>query len=89
VIPDLQSLMRPVLAIHRDGQPHQAAELRDKVAAEVGVTDEDRQTMLPSGSQPLYSKRVACAVTHLAQAALTERCWSDLVEGSPKSPHAE
>jgi len=55
VIPDFQSLMRPVLAIHEDGRPHHAAELRDRVAAEVGVTDEDRQVMLPSGSQPLYS----------------------------------
>jgi restriction system protein len=73
VIPDFQSLMRPVLAIHQDGQPHTAAELRDKVAAEVGVTEEDRRAMLPSGSQPLYSNRVAWAVTHLAQSALLDR----------------
>src|SRR6266536_3415024 len=53
VIPDFQSLMRPVLAIHQDGQPHTAAELRDKVAAEVGVTEEDRRVMLPSeGAAP-------------------------------------
>jgi len=37
------------------------------------VTDDDRKVMLPSGSQPLCSNRVAWAVTHLAQAALLER----------------
>jgi restriction system protein len=72
-IPDFQSLMRPVLEVHADSGPHSAAEVRDRIAAALGVTEDERKVMLPSGGQPLYSNRVAWAVTHLAQAALLER----------------
>lgn len=72
-IPDFQSLMRPVLEVHADGDPHSAGEVRDRVAEAFGVTEDERKVMLPSGGQPLYSNRVAWAVTHLAQAALLER----------------
>jgi hypothetical protein len=37
------------------------------------VTAEDRAALLPSGSQPLFTNRVAWAVTHLAQAGLLDR----------------
>ncbi len=73
MIPDFQSLMHPVLEAHQDRQPHSSAELREKVATKVGVNDEDRKVMLPSGSQPLYYNRLAWTVTHLAQAGLLER----------------
>jgi restriction system protein len=72
-IPDFQSLMRPCLVVHQDGQPHPAAELRDRLAEITEVTDEDRKIMLPSRTQPVYSNRVAWAVTHLAQAGLLDR----------------
>lgn len=72
-IPDYQSLMRPVLEVHADRNPHSSAEVRDRIAAALGVTDDERKIMLPSGGQPLYLNRVAWAVTYLAQAALLER----------------
>jgi restriction system protein len=72
-IPDFQSLMRPCLAVHEDGQPHTAASLRDRIAELMHVTAEDRAVLLPSGSQPLFNNRVAWAVTHLAQAGLLDR----------------
>jgi restriction endonuclease Mrr len=48
-IPDFQSMMRPVLALHADGLPHTAADVRNDVAAVLGVTEEERQVPLPSG----------------------------------------
>ena len=72
-VPDFQSLMRPCLAVHEDGQPHMSAEVRDRIADLMQVTGEDRAILLPSGSQPLFSNRVAWAVTHLAQAGLLDR----------------
>ena len=72
-IPDFQSLMRPCLALHDDGQPHSSAELRDSLAQIMGVSAEEREVLLPSGSQPVFSNRVAWTVTHLAQAGLLER----------------
>jgi restriction system protein len=72
-VPDFQSLMRPCLAVHDDGQPHTSADLRDRVAELMHVAAEDRVILLPSGSQPLFTNRVAWAVTHLAQAGLLDR----------------
>lgn len=72
-VPDFQSLMRPCLAVHQDRQPHTPTDLRDRLAAQMHVSDEDRAVMLPSGGQPLFSNRVAWAVTHLAQAGLLDR----------------
>jgi len=72
-VPDFQSLMRPCLAVHEDGQPRTSADLRDRLAALMHVTAEDRAILLPSGSQPLFSNRVGWAVTHLAQAGLLDR----------------
>jgi restriction system protein len=65
--------MRPCLAVHEDSQPHTTAGLRDRLAASMNVTAEDRAVLLPSGSQPLFNNRVAWAVTHLAQAGLLDR----------------
>jgi restriction system protein len=72
-VPDFQSMMRPVLALHADGLAHPSAEVRDAVAQVMGVTDEDRQVPLPSGRSTRYANRVAWAVTHMAQALLLER----------------
>jgi restriction system protein len=72
-VPDFQSLMRPCLAVHQDRQPHTSADLRDRLAVQMYVSAEDRAVMLPSGKAPLFSNRVAWAVTHLAQARLLDR----------------
>ena len=72
-VPDFQSLMRPCLAVHQDRQPHTPTDLRDRLAGQMHVSDEDRAVMLPSGRQPVFSNRVAWAVTHLAQAGLLDR----------------
>ena len=47
--------------------------MRDRLAELMHVTAEDRAVLLPSGSQPLFTNRVAWAVTHLAQAGLLDR----------------
>jgi restriction system protein len=65
--------MRPCLAVHEDGQPRTSADVRDRIAELMQVTAEDRAILLPSGSQPLFTNRVAWAVTHLAQVGLLDR----------------
>ena len=72
-IPDFQTLMRPVL-VAVDGEVAKSyAQIRDVVAPVLGVSDEDRQVMLPSGTQALFTNRVAWAVTHMTQAGLLTR----------------
>jgi restriction system protein len=72
-VPDFQSLMRPCLTVHQDRQPHTPTEVRDRLATQMRVSDEDRAVMLPSGRQSLFANRVAWAVTHMAQAGLLDR----------------
>lgn len=59
VIPDFQSLMRPALDAHADGQPLRTAEVRDRIAAQLNIATDERQIMLPSGRSPRYANRVA------------------------------
>lgn len=72
-IPDFQTLMRPVLVAVDGDEPKSHAQIRDIVAPVLGVSDEDRLVMLPSGAQGLFTNRVAWAVTHLTQAGLLSR----------------
>ncbi|CAM3739241.1 winged helix-turn-helix domain-containing protein [Smaragdicoccus niigatensis] len=72
-VPDFQTLMRPVLAALDSDEARSLSEVRETVAAALGVTDTDRLEMLPSGKQSTYDNRVAWAVTHMAQAGLLER----------------
>ena len=72
-IPDFQTLMRPVLVAVDGGQPKSAAQIRDIVAPALGVSDEDRQVMLPSGNEPTFTNRVKWAVKHLTEAGLILR----------------
>src|SRR6202012_2146390 len=68
-----QTLMRPVLVAIGGGEPKSQAQIRDIVASALGVSDEDRQVMLPSGNQAIFSNRVAWAITHMSQAGLIGR----------------
>ena len=72
-IPDFQTLMRPVLVAVDGEVPKSHAQIRDVVAPVLGVSDEDRQVMLPSGTQALFTNRVAWAITHMTQAGLLTR----------------
>lgn len=72
-VPDYQMLMRPVLATHDDGQEHAVAELRANLANALGLTQEERSEMLPSGRTRTFDNRVGWAMTYLYRAGLLER----------------
>ena len=72
-IPDFQTAMRPTLVAIDGDEPKSHAQIRDSVAAALGVTDEERQQMIPSGRQELFTNRVAWALTHMTQAGLLVR----------------
>lgn len=71
-IPDYQSLMKPLLESIADGEEHRFASLVDEVASKLGVTEEERQIMLPSGRRSLFYDRLSWAKTYLAKAKLLE-----------------
>jgi restriction system protein len=71
-IPDYESLMLPVLKIASDGQEHRIGDVVEQLARDFGLTDEERQHLLPSGKQATFANRVHWARTYLAQAKLLE-----------------
>jgi restriction system protein len=72
-VPDYQALMQPVLTALADGQPKATGEIREAVARTVGLSQEDRETLVPSGQKLLYNDRVAWAISYLKQAGVLER----------------
>ena len=60
-------LMAPCLRALEDGQTRTIHEIRGRVAAEIGITDEDKQEMIKSGIS-VFDSRTAWAVTYMAQA---------------------
>lgn len=72
-IPDFQTAMQPILVAVEGVEPQSHAQIRDSVAAALGVSDEERKILIPSGRQELFTNRVAWALTHMTQAGLLAR----------------
>jgi hypothetical protein len=71
-VPDYQTLMAPCLRALEDGQTRTIHEIRGRVSAEIGITDQDKQEMIKSGIS-VFDSRTARAVTYIAQAGLIRR----------------
>jgi restriction system protein len=67
-VPDYQSFMLPVLKLAADGSDHKLSEAVEKLADVMGVSEVDRQEMLPSGTQTRLYNRVGWAITYLTKA---------------------
>jgi restriction system protein len=70
VVPDFQSLMLPILRLSGDGKERAVSEARERLATELGLTESDRQDLLPSGRQSKFANRVAWAIFYLRHAGL-------------------
>lgn len=71
MIPDYQSLMRPVLVCAAAGETR-IGDTVDKVADQLVLTPEERAELLPSGKQTRFANRVNWAKAYLAKAGLVE-----------------
>ena len=65
--------MLPILSILSDGGQRSRKELATLAADRLGVAEEERAELLPSGRVLLYQNRSAWAVTYLFKAGLIER----------------
>lgn len=70
-IPDYQSLMLPVLQVAADGVTR-VPDAADKIANQLGLTEEEREELLPSGKQRLLHNRVHWAKFYLSKAGLID-----------------
>ena len=62
-IPDYQTVMLPLLSFYGDGEEHAFSESVEALASFYKLTEEERQQMLPSGQQALFTNRVGWART--------------------------
>ncbi len=94
-IPDYQSLMLPLLQIAQDNKEHSLREVIDEIGVKLGLSEEERHHLLPSGRQATFDNRVGWARTYLVKANLlasTRRGMfqitkdgTDLLAGKPNS----
>ncbi len=69
-IPDYQTLMLPLLKIAADGRAHRVADAIDNLATQFGLTEDEREELLPSGLDRLFRNRIGWARTYLKKAGL-------------------
>lgn len=69
-IPDYQTLMLPVLRLAGLGDVIRLRDAYAALAEEFDLSDEERKTLLPSGSQATFNNRVGWARTYLVKAGL-------------------
>lgn len=70
-LPDYQSLMLPVLVCSSTGEIR-IGNVVEKLADDLGLTSEERNELLPSGRQAIFSNRVHWAKSYLSKAGLIE-----------------
>lgn len=64
--------MRPLLVVLSDGQVRSVQTIRETLAQQFGLTEEELAERLPSDRDLLYRNRVGWALTHLKGAAVIE-----------------
>jgi restriction system protein len=81
VVPPFQELMLPMLrlAAESNGQPLAMKVAVEKLATAMGLSEEDRSELLPSGRQSRFTNRIAWAASHLRAAKLLESAGRGLV----------
>ncbi|MBB2842649.1 UNVERIFIED_ORG: restriction endonuclease Mrr [Rhizobium etli] len=57
MIPDYQTLMLPVLLLAAKGETR-VADVAERIADDLGLTQEEREELLPSGRQRLLHNRI-------------------------------
>ncbi|MCU0839521.1 MAG: restriction endonuclease [Rhodospirillales bacterium] len=70
-IPDFQSLMLPVLRFAANGETS-VGDCIEALAGEFKLTEEERERLLPSGKQAIFSNRVHWAKFYLVKAGLLQ-----------------
>ena len=69
-VPKFYEFFGAFLEALRDGEPHPMKEVKESVAKQMGMSEEDLAQMVPSGKQTTFSNRVNWARTYLNKAGL-------------------
>jgi restriction system protein len=72
-IPDFQTIMLPLLRLAGDGLEHEVSAAAEDLAKFFGLSQDDWEELVPSGTQRKFSNRVTWAVSYLKHALLLEK----------------
>ncbi|MDO5644873.1 MAG: restriction endonuclease [Dermabacter sp.] len=72
-MPNWEGFMIPTLRVMSDGVVRHSRELQPMTADEVGLSDEQRRELLPSGSQEKYKNRIGWGVSFLTNVGALTR----------------
>jgi restriction system protein len=72
-IPGFQDVMLPLLLVVHDRAEHRVSDVREILASQFKLTENERKELLPGGTHAVFQNRVAWAVSYLNQAALIMR----------------
>lgn len=72
-IPGYQEFTLPLVKLAVDGQEHKINDAIDALADQFGVSEEEREIMLPSGTQTRIYNRVTWALTYLTKSLLLSK----------------
>jgi restriction system protein len=72
-VPGYQEFMLPLVKLAADGQEHKITDAIDELADRFGVSEQDREILLPSGTQTRLYNRVTWALTYLTKSLLLEK----------------
>jgi restriction system protein len=72
-VPVFQTIFRPLLEVLDDGQDHHVSAVRDRLAADFSLTEDDLQETTPSGRVTKFQNRVGWATTYLYRTRLIDR----------------
>ncbi len=81
-VPSFQDMMLPVLKTLAEHGPMKTAACADLVAERLGLSEEDRSEMLPSGAQRLVVNRTGWAAWYMMQAGLVDRPNRGIIQAS-------
>ena len=82
MIPDYQSLMRPVLE-SAEKEARKISDVVEEISNNLELTEEERQQLLPSGKQTTITNRIHWSRSYLKQAGLLRnirRGWFEITE---------
>ena len=71
-MPDFQSIMLPLLKLTADKQEHSLRQTIETLADELGLSDQERRELLPSGRQARFDNRVGWARFYMKKAGLLQ-----------------
>lgn len=83
-IPDYQTVMLPLLRFLGDGQEHLMSAAVEMMSKEFGLTMDERQQLLPSGTSTVIGSRVGWARTYMKKAGLVDSVKRGVIKITPR-----